>query len=93
LIKSLIKSHDWLFKLGLMEQEQSQEPGDILVVKRMATEISRRAQELQQFINVNNIRGARAVLAELSGAVSEAENHINRLSQEKGLVNLKTTNQ
>lgn len=80
-------------EFGLVEDDQQQEPGDILVVRNMAGEISRLANELQRFVDRNNIRGARAVVAELAGAVDQAEAQVNLLAQEKGLVGMKVNNQ
>ena len=83
--------------LGLAEDEQGQQgqqddPGDILVVRKMADEIGRLASELRKFVDRNNIRGARAVIAELSGALEQAETQCNRLAASKGLVGMKVNN-
>lgn len=73
-------------QLGLVEDQV--EPGDMRTVLRMATQLSRYAAELQQHAHKGNIRGARAIIAEMGGALEEASAHINRLSDEVGMVKL-----
>ena len=73
--------------MGIVEDEI--EPGDIAVVKRVSVELQKYLKEFQSFADRGNIRGARASLAELAGAVHDASTHINRLAKEKGLSDLK----
>ena len=60
--------------------------GDMRIVHDMARDIAMKSQELYRYTKKGNIRGARTVIDEIGGAVKKAAENINRLADEKGLI-------
>ena len=73
----------------LINEEEENKEGNILVAKHIAQMLSGHASELINFLDKGNVRGARAVLAELSGEIAKIAEHIDKLAGDKGLVDLK----
>jgi predicted translin family RNA/ssDNA-binding protein len=73
----------------LIKEEDEDKEGNILIARKVAQLLAGHSKELVDFLDNGNIRGARAVLAELSGEIDKISEHINALANSKGLVDLK----
>ena len=73
----------------LIKEEDEDKEGNILIARKIAQLLAGHSKELIDFLDNGNIRGARAVLAELSGEIDKISEHINALANSKGLVDLK----
>jgi predicted translin family RNA/ssDNA-binding protein len=74
---------------NLIKEEDENKEGNILIARKVAQLLSGHAKELVDFLDNGNVRGARAVLAELSGEIDKISEHIDALANSKGLVDLK----
>lgn len=73
--------------LGLAEDNgQSEEPGDMRVVKDMALRVRADCKKLVEAARTGNVEAARNILGTLQGEVKQAFIHVNRLANEVGLV-------
>jgi hypothetical protein len=73
----------------LIKEEDEDKEGNILIARKVAQLLAGHSKELVDFLDNGNVRGARAVLAELSGEIDKISEHINALANSKGLVDLK----
>ena len=73
----------------LIKEEDEDKEGNILIARKVAQLLAGHSKELVDFLDNGNVRGARAVLAELSGGISEISGHIDALARNMKLFDLK----